>query len=540
VTRGAQPVSANSQVPGVAQSSLWGMGKVIALEHPELRCVRVDLPPEAPREAAAFLIDEIWAEDREDQVAVRDGVRYVSRLVRNAPGRDSGETEAPALSRAAGHDGRLTPESIRFRKENTYLITGGLGGLGLLVASWMVERGARHLVLLGRRGLTEAVRREVQALEQAGAQVKVMQADVSRYEQISRVLNDMAQQLPPLRGIIHAAGVLDDGVLRLQNWERFERVLRPKVAGAWNLHTLTRDIPLDFFVLFSGIAGVLGSPGQANHAAANAFLDALAACRRAQGLPGLSISWGAWSKVGAAAERQVSERLEMHGVGMIAPTQGLEALERLFQQEAAQVGVIPFNWPQFLRQFPEGGAPPLLAALACQMAQHGVDETHSTRQLERLRQLHEAPPDERQHLLMVYVQGTVTEIMGLDSSQLDVQQPLNTLGLDSLMAVELRNRVRTDLEADVSIMTFLEGVSVAVLAAQLSEQLAGARSPSSASRATEATPYLGEHQTSSQIDLSTGVPPEKVGEVLATLDQLSDEEVDDLLSSLLSEEEDGA
>jgi hypothetical protein len=174
------------------------------------------------------------------------------------------------------------------------------------------------------------------------------------------------------------------------------------------------------------------------------------------------------------------------------------------------------------------------------MAQHGVDETHSTRQLECLRQLHEASPDERQHLLMVYVQGTVTEIMGLDSSQLDVQQPLNTLGLDSLMAVELRNRVRTDLEADVSIMTFLEGISVAVLAAQLSEQLAGARAPSSASRATEATPYLGEHQASSQIDLSTGVPPEKVGEVLATLDQLSDEEVDDLLSSLLSEEEDGA
>ena len=178
------------------------------------------------------------------------------------------------------------------RADGSYLITGGMGGLGLRVAHWLVEKGARHLILMGRQGATAAIALQIQELEQAGAIVTPLCADVSDESQMRTVLGDLAIAAPPLLGIIHAAGVLEDGVLQQQTWERFRRVMAPKVQGAWNLHVFTQNQSLDFFVLFSSSASILGAAGQANYGAANAFLDALATYRRSQGLPGLSINWG--------------------------------------------------------------------------------------------------------------------------------------------------------------------------------------------------------------------------------------------------------
>ena len=169
----------------------------------------------------------------------------------------------------------VTTPPLTFRGDSTYLITGGMGGLGLLMARWMVEKGARYLVLVGRSGASSGLSSQMKELEQAGAKVVVAQADVSSVEQVAGVLTEIEQSLPPLRGIVHAAGLLDDGVLMQLSWERIARVMAPKVEGAWNLHTLTQNMPIDFFVLFSSAASLLASPGQANHAAANAFLDAL-------------------------------------------------------------------------------------------------------------------------------------------------------------------------------------------------------------------------------------------------------------------------
>ncbi|MDH3602772.1 MAG: SDR family NAD(P)-dependent oxidoreductase, partial [Candidatus Tectomicrobia bacterium] len=288
VTRGAVGCPGH-QVPGVAQSPLWGLGKVIALEHPELHCRQIDLDPNAVDAEVEVLGAEIVSKTPEDHIAFRHQVRLAPRLVPFRPQR------APA-----------TPS---LREDDAYLIVGGTRGLGLLVARWMVSKGARHLVLMSRSGAADTA--TIAALEHAGAQVVVTQADVSEAEEVSQVLAHIDR---PLRGIIHAAGVLDDGILQQQTLERFARVMAPKVRGAWHLHTLTKDMSLDFFVLFSSTASLLGSGGQANYAAANAFLDVLAHYRRAHGLPGVAINWGGWSEVGMAARSEVRERMNMTGL----------------------------------------------------------------------------------------------------------------------------------------------------------------------------------------------------------------------------------
>jgi 3-oxoacyl-[acyl-carrier-protein] synthase II len=459
VTKGAQAVSfKNSQIPGIVQSSLWGMGKVIALEHPELNCVQVDLDPHPQEDEVQDLFLEIWLEDTENQVAFRNQVRYVARLVRR----------------------QKTPDSIIFQKnsqlpqalrqDSTYLITGGMGALGLLVARWMVNNGARHLVLVGRSGATESISAQLKELEDVGARVVVATADVSDIEQTSRVLSEIQQSLPPLRGIIHSAGVLDDGILIQQNWERFAKVMAPKVQGAWNLHTLTINLPLDFFVLFSSTASLLGSPAQANYAAANAFLDALAYYRRCFGLPGLSINWGAVSEVGVAAERDVGERLQTLGIGTIAPQQVLEVLEEdLFNAFPIQFGIIPINWFEFDEQLANwsflNDFQQEFGRLAQQHSRQGIQQ-------EFLEQLKNAAVSERFALLITHVRSHVAKVIRLGSTeQLNVHKPLNNMGLDSLMALELRNWVQTNFGVDIPMVKIMEGLSVASITSYVSEQL---------------------------------------------------------------------
>ncbi|MBL8164704.1 MAG: SDR family NAD(P)-dependent oxidoreductase, partial [Anaerolineae bacterium] len=257
-------------------------------------------------------------------------------------------------------DGTVYPDA-------TYLITGGLRGLGLLVAQWLVERGARHLALVGRSVPSESAIETLRELENQGAEIGIFQGDVGQHADVTRVLSTITAHMPPLRGVIHSAGVLDDGLLLHQDWERFAYVMGPKVNGAWYLHAETLGQPLDFFVMFSSVASLLGSSGQGNHAAANAFMDALAYHRQASGLPALSINWGAWSEIGAAAERNVAGRASEQGMGTISPADGLTILDRLMRGDAPQIGVTPMDWPKFLRAFGDD-TPPFLRAMVKQKA----------------------------------------------------------------------------------------------------------------------------------------------------------------------------
>ncbi|MFY1632305.1 SDR family NAD(P)-dependent oxidoreductase [Solwaraspora sp. WMMB335] len=322
----------------------------------------------------------------------------------------------------------------------TYLVTGGLGGIGPAIARWLVARGARHLVLVGRSAPTPQVAAALRDLH-PDARVHVRQADVADPDALTDLLAGIAADLPALRGVVHAAGVLDDGVLDQQNWPRFARVLAPKVAGGWNLHRLTRHLPLDFLVLCSSVASLLGSAGQSGYVTANAFLDTLAQHRRARGLPATSVNWGPWADGGMAARLSDQQRQRLAGQGFrpLTADDATAALGRLLDAHAVQAGVFAVDWPAHLRQY-GGAAPPLLTRLGVipAAAPTGAAPTPATGgPRERITAAH---PTERRQLLQEYVRDTAVTILGLPTSQpVNPQQPLRDLGLDSLMAVELRN-----------------------------------------------------------------------------------------------------
>ena len=355
-------------------------------------------------------------------------------------------------------DGASEPgqPSAAISSDSTYLIVGGLGDLGLLVAERLVGLGARHLALMSRRTVGEAERAAIDRLTDSGAQVLVLAGDVSRREDVDLALGRIRQECPPLRGVVQAAGVLDDGVLGQQTWERFSRVMAPKVDGTWYLHTALEGQALDFFVLFSSVASLLGSAGQGNHAAANAFLDALAFHRRALGLPAVSISWGPWSSVGAAARLQVGGRLAARGLGEIPPDEGLAALDQLLAWPRPHVGVVPIDWRVFGQQFAEGMEPSFTGALT--EAAKAVVRTPKKAQpaLSIVERLQRAAPGERRDIITRFIRDHVAKSLGLDPAQpIDEAQPLAAMGLDSLLAVELRNALSRGLGSNLHLSAAL-------------------------------------------------------------------------------------
>ncbi|HEX8650761.1 MAG TPA: amino acid adenylation domain-containing protein [Pyrinomonadaceae bacterium] len=360
-----------------------------------------------------------------------------------------------------------------FRSERTYLITGGLGSLGLLMAQWMVKQGARHLVLVGRTGESGHNRQAVNELRATGAQILVARADVANQEQVADLLAEVRASMPALDGIIHAAGVLDDGVLLQQDQERFKAVMSPKVQGAWNLHTLTMGTPLSFFVLFSSGASLLGPPGQGNYAAANAFLDALAYQRRASGLPCSSINWGEWGEIGLASRTDRSQRLRLQGSKPIPPAEGLRILQRALKEHPTQIAAMAVDWAQLIESHPLLCQSPLLAELA-RKEQVAPDRAQTGREKETVvsrQSLLAMDSATQQAALEAYLRPLVARTLGIASSRLNLRQPLNTIGLDSLMVIELKNRIESAISVSLPIAAMLQGPSVAELATLISEQL---------------------------------------------------------------------
>lgn len=360
-----------------------------------------------------------------------------------------------------------TRDLKQLNSEATYLITGGLGGLGLKIAERMIEQGARHLVLMTRSDITPAPQKAVDLLKQA-AEVVVAKADVCKPKQVAKLFDSIRATMPPLRGVVHAAGLLDDGILLQLSRERFKKVMDPKIKGAWNLHTLTLDIPLDFFVLFSSAASVLGSPGQANYSAANAFLDALAHDRRARGLTALSINWGPWSEVGLAAQAGRHERLLLRGVGSLTPEQGVKAFSRLLGQSVAQVAVMPFDYKQWNRNYSHARKSPLFSELNNEGGRIESPPGAAGKGIALRQEVLLAGDDgTRKKLLQSYLGELMAKVLGLSASRLsklDANQPINSLGVDSLMAVELKTLIEGDLGVAVPVTSFLQGSTLSQLA----------------------------------------------------------------------------
>uniref|UniRef100_A0A3Q8GZA0 L-cysteine--[L-cysteinyl-carrier protein] ligase n=1 Tax=Myxococcus fulvus TaxID=33 RepID=A0A3Q8GZA0_MYXFU len=432
VTRGVQRTKHESFVPAVSHAELWGLGRTLALEHPERWGALIDLDGVAREDESTLLLSELHQRPEGEEVALREGRRYVARLVRCPVAGDS------------------RPPASRVHRDATYLVTGGLGALGLLVARWLVDQGARHLVLMGRSEAAEASREALGALEKAGAKVECIRADVSRPEDVSRVLEAIARSGHPLRGVVHAAGVVEDGTLQSLDWKRFERVLAPKLRGSWNLHEQTKGLPLDFFVLFSSSSSVLGAAGQGNYAAANAFMDALAHHRQALGLSAVSINWGPWSGGGMAASLEVPERRRWFD--WIEPAQGLELLGQAMDSGRAQVAVLPIDWSKYVQRMSGVDATGLLRNVL-DVARASLPRGKAVPMLERLKgQLR----NRQQETLFEYVHQQVAQVLGWDAAKLmpgDVR--LFDAGLDSLLAVELRNRLQSSLGVDQPLSTTL-------------------------------------------------------------------------------------
>jgi len=458
--------------------------------------------------------------------------KHVGKVVLKAEGkRQKAESAWERGSVGAWERGSNSPippsPHLPISPSSTYLITGGTGGLGLQVTDWLIAQGARHLLLIGRRELTPEVREQIRTWEAQGVAVETAQVDVGDVQALAAVLGRVAESPYPLRGVIHAAGVLSDARLEQLSWAEFERVLAPKVDGAWNLHQLTRDLPLDFFVLFSSAASLLGSPGQANHAAANAFLDGLAHYRRSQGLPALSLNWGAWSDVGSALKYQQGKALNgLQGVSLISPEQGLEKLAQVWTQPIPQIGIVPIQWSAFLRQGNLHQSPFLEALRQTNSpAVSGVEwPTSGTKQqVVFLQQLAATSPEQQRALLEAHVCAQISQILGFTPEELDRQTGFFDLGLDSLTAMELKNSLQASLGCSLPSTLAFDYPTVDRLLDYLAEQLL--------SEPSLAEPLPPEPESVSQVSGTEAEAGELVPEadVVAQLDQkLAD--LEDLLN----------
>ncbi|MDC0708174.1 type I polyketide synthase [Stigmatella sp. ncwal1] len=447
VTRGTQRLSSDDQGPRIAQAPLWGFGQAVATELPETRCLRVDLAGEPRLGDLGTFIRALSLPESEAQLAVRGGALYAARI------------ERARLRTGSVKKGEISADA-------SYLIAGGLGGLGLRLAKGLADRGARYLVLLGRSGPSAEAQRQIEALEAKGVRVQVARADLASHEEVAAVLAGL-RGAPPLRGIFHAAGVIRDGTIGNQTAGHFHDVMAPKVQGAWNLHLLSSGMELDFFVCFSSVASLIGTPGQSNYVAANAFLDALAHLRRAQGKPALTINWGSWAEAGMAArlERGDAGHQGPLGFGAIPVEQGLSVLEQLLAGTHAQLGVFPVDWTRLTEQLPGLASQAFVRSFA-----RGVPLQNQPSAF--LQQWELAPPNRRMEVLRQHVMKQVSATLGMaESDKIAGGERLFELGVDSLLAVEIKNRLASSLGKSLRSTLVFDFPTVNGLVAHLAGEL---------------------------------------------------------------------
>jgi len=346
-----------------------------------------------------------------------------------------------------------------------------LSGFGLKTAQWLVAKGARSLILLGRRGpVTDEARSALEDLQAADASVVVKPCDVTDKSQLTAVFADIGQNLPPLRGVIHAAAVIDDGLLRNMDRERFQTVLRPKIQGAWYLHEFTKSLELDFFVMYSSATTLFGNPGQGNYVAANYYLEALAHYRRAQGLPGLYVAWGPIADVGFLARNEaVKEALQSRlGGSALSSEQALNMLEKLLLSKKPGAAVIDFDWRVIQRVIP--------AAKSAKYEIQNLEAEHSV-EGEQVKDIHalvaSLSDEEMQDLVGGLLIKEISRILRLPADKIFTDKSVLDLGMDSLMGMELVMAIEEHFGIRLPLMALTEGATIQRIAEKICAQLAG-------------------------------------------------------------------
>ncbi|MFT2019746.1 type I polyketide synthase, partial [Streptomyces sp. 796.1] len=426
-SRGAVSVGRSDRLASAVQAQVWGLGRVAALEHPQIWGGLVDLPETLDERAVSRLVGVVSAESGEDETAIRGSGVFGRRLVRAAVAEDA--------------EGRRSWQS-----SGSVLVTGGTGALGGHVARWLARTGAEHLVLTSRRGLEAEGAAELKAeLEGLGARVTVAACDAADRAALAAVLDAIPGELP-LTAVVHTAGVLDDGVVDALTVERAAGVLRPKVDAARNLHELTAGLDLSAFVLFSSAAGTLGGPGQGSYAAGNAYLDALALQRRADGLPATSIAWGAWAGSGMAVDGELEEQMRRGGMAPMNPDLAISALQRALDLDEAFLLVADAAWERLAGELGADRTTALLSELLEQRPAAALtpsDPAATESAVVELRtSLESLPSAKRQRQLRKLVRQHVAAVLAHTAPEaIENDRSFTELGFDSLTAVQLRNRL---------------------------------------------------------------------------------------------------
>jgi len=435
LTRGAQPAWPQTRLNSIAQAPIWGLGRTFALEHPEFWGGLIDVAADSdPHVLAARIALEMCLPDGEDQIALSEDLRLVPRLL---------STQPPS------------PTPVAIKPGASYLITGGLGGLGPHIAGWLVRSGARHLILCGRRELPERSTWEelspshrsyeqvvaIQKLEKQGATIHVEKVDVADRGQMEALFERMRRSSPPLGGIIHAAADIKFCSLREMSADALHATMRSKVEGTWLLHELSRDLPLDFFVLFSSATTLFGASRIGHYAASNQFLDFLAHWRRAAGLPALSINWGAWEEIRLLGEKR--DEVGRFGLKAMPAKLALQALSFLIAGGVAQRMVADVDWELLKQAFETRGRRSFFEHLSAKPAVDQRADVPSPGWIERLDRI---APEDRRELVSSLVAGETRHVLGLNAKeQLDPDRGLFELGLDSLMSVQLKGRLEKSI-----------------------------------------------------------------------------------------------
>jgi acyl transferase domain-containing protein len=482
VTRNGEQADLQDGTRGVDPTSgaVLGLLRVALAEHPELAGGSIDIHGELDLITADVIIQHLLETPPLRQIAVRNGRRLTPRL-----------TRAPDTGR------RLTP-----RATGSYLITGGLGGVGLAHAHRLVSRGARDIVLVGRRELppretwrSVAPASEeggriaaVAALEALGARVRVSRLDVSDARAVESTLAALEAEGPPIKGVVHAAVVVQSALLEQSTPEHFRQGIRAKAAGAWNLHRHFRERPLDFFVCCSSIGAVLGVPGQAAYAAANAFVDTLIHLRRGNGSCGNSVNWGAWSGTGLArSEARVTlEFLASEGLGPVLPEEALDAFEAIVAQDLAQAVVVAADPDRLSRSSYREAYPELLGPLATVPPAHAASHDRGMRA-----RLADVAPRTRAAILQRELSVQLAAVLHLAPERIDPRTPFGSLGLESLLALQFQRRVEQALDEKLPRTVAFQHPTIEKLTEFLLSRLFPQHTPQTGgTRATLQTPSL--------------------------------------------------
>ena len=478
VTANTQNTESRRQHVDPVQASLWGLGRTAAIEYPGIWGGLIDLQLNGDQtQDIDALAEELLNPDGETQIVISTGKRrHVSRFVRQ-PLSDFAVQSPPV------------------RGDATYLVTGGLGMLGRSVAKWLISKGAKQLILTGRNAKPDAAKELFSAEEVDGASIEVVACDISRHDDVRRLMRTISKKFPPLKGVVHSVGVLDDGILAQLDWDRFARVFEPKVYGSWLLHENTKSLELDFLILQSSVLSLLGSAGQANYSASNTFVDSLAAHRRAAGLPAMAINWSAWSGGGlATASGARGEAMwSSLGVKFVSPDLAMKSFDTLMHRDVDQIAVAIADWPTYAGKV---GNPPFLAELMNGREVLGPSKSARANG-EPAAAVVQVNGGTRGELLSRLQQRIMAELGFVDP--IDPDRPLNEVGLDSLRSVTLANNLEDEFGILISISQLISGPTINQLVDHLSNLLAGTAKNEAASVGSALTIQNGKGRSPSSM-----------------------------------------